>query len=117
MSEAMKMNRAHIYWALVPGSVLAARMAPVGLFTFKDLGGARLRGGDDFLPAGGSSQSGGFSSGMAEFWKQSQSEMPWMEEEERRILEFCLGNGEGEARSAGRSGVQREEEMQTYFWP
>lgn len=77
----------------------------------------RLRGGDDFLPAGGSSQSGGFSSGMAEFWKQSQSEMPWMEEEERRILEFCLGNGGGEARSAGRSGVQREEEMQTYFWP
>lgn len=76
----------------------------------------RLRGGDDFLPAGGSSQSGGFSSGMAEFWKQSQSEMPWMEEE-RRILEFCLGNGGGEARSAGRSGVQREEEMQTYFWP
>lgn len=78
---------------------------------------SRLRGGDDFLPAGGSSQSGGFSSGMAEFWKQSQSEMPWMEEEERRILEFCLGNGGGEARSAGRSGVQREEEMQTYFWP
>lgn len=77
----------------------------------------RLRGGDDFLPAGGSSQSGDFSSGMAEFWKQSQSEMPWMEEEERRILEFCLGNGGGEARSAGRSGVQREEEMQTYFWP
>lgn len=78
---------------------------------------SRLRGCDDFLPAGGSSQSRGFSSGMAEFWKQSQSEMPWMEEEERQILEFCLGNGEGEARSAGRSGVQREEEMQTYFWP
>lgn len=77
----------------------------------------RLRGCDDFLPAVGSSQGGGFSSGMAEFWKQSQSEMPWMEEEERRILEFCLGNGGGEARSAGRSGVQREEEMQTYFWP
>lgn len=34
-----KMNRAHIYWAFVPGSVLAARMAPVGPFTFKDLGG------------------------------------------------------------------------------
>lgn len=78
---------------------------------------SRLRGGDDFLPAVGSSQGGGFSSGMAEFWKQSQSEMPWMEEEERRILKFCLGNGGGEARSAGRSGVQREEEMQTYFWP
>lgn len=75
------------------------------------------RAGDDFLPAVGSSQGGGFSSGMAEFWKQSQSEMPWMEEEERRILKFCLGNGRGEARSAGRSGVQREEEMQTYFWP
>lgn len=42
MSGAMNMNRAHIYWALVPGSVLAARMAPVGPFTFKDLGGRGL---------------------------------------------------------------------------
>ena len=30
MSEAMTMNRAHTDWALVPGSVLAAPMIPMG---------------------------------------------------------------------------------------
>lgn len=52
----------------------------------------RVTGCENFLPAVGSSQSRVLGSGMAVFWKKCQSEMPWMEEEERPVLEFCLGN-------------------------